>query len=68
MKEHYSPKSSVVVHCFKFNLRLQQPGETVATFIAELRQLSKFCEYGEMFDVMLHDHLVGDIRQLSIQQ
>ena len=40
----------------------------MATFIAELRQLSKFCEYGEMFDDILRDCLVGGIRQLSIQR
>ena len=57
-----------VVQCFKFNLRLQQPGEAVATFIAKLRQLYKFCEYGDMLDDILHDCLVGGIRQLSIQQ
>ena len=37
VKEHYSPKPSLIVQRFKFNLRLQQPGETVATFVAELR-------------------------------
>ena len=67
-REHYSPKPSVVVHCFKFNLKLQQPGERVTNFIPELRQISKFCEYWEMFDDMLHDRLEGDIRQLSIQR
>ena len=40
----------------------------MATFITELRQLSKFCEYGKMFDDMLRDRLVNDIRQLSIQR
>ena len=28
VNEHYSPKPSVIVQCFKFNSRLQQPGET----------------------------------------
>ena len=56
-----------VVQCFKFNLRLQQSGEAVATFIAELRKLYKFCEYGDMLDDILRDRLVGGIQQPSIQ-
>ena len=44
-----------VVQCFKFGLRLQQPGEAVATFIAKLRQLDKFCEYEDMLDDILRD-------------
>ena len=68
VKEHYSPKPSVIVQHFKFNSKLQQPGETVATFVAELRRLSQFCEYGEMLDDMLHDRLVCGIQQLSIQR
>ena len=35
VKEHYSPKPSVIVQHFKFNSRLQEPGETVATFVAD---------------------------------
>ena len=31
---------------FQFHSRTQKPGETVAAFIAELRQLSEFCEFG----------------------
>ena len=32
---------------FQFHSRTQKPGETVAAFTAELRQLSEFCEFGE---------------------
>ena len=66
--EHYSPKPSVIVQHFKINSRLQQPGETVATFVTELRRLSQFCKYGEMLDEMLRDRLVCGIQQLIIQR
>ena len=34
--DHYSPIPSVIVERFRFNTRIRQPGESVATFIAEL--------------------------------
>ena len=39
VKSHYTPKPSVIVQRFQFHSRTQKPGETVATFVAELRQL-----------------------------
>ena len=51
VKSHYTPKPSVIVQRFQFHSRTQKPGETVATFVAELRQLSEFCE----FDASLED-------------
>ena len=35
--DHYSSIPSVIVERFRFNTRIRQPGESVATFIAELR-------------------------------
>jgi len=34
---------------FKFNTCTQQPGETIAMFLAELRHLIKHCEFGQNF-------------------
>ena len=58
VKSHYTPKPSVIVQRFQFHSRTQKPGETVATFVAELRQLSEFCEFGASLEDMLGDRLV----------
>ena len=39
VEEHYQPKPSVIVQHFKFNTRIQQPGETIPVFLADLRRL-----------------------------
>ena len=39
VKSHYTPKPSVIVQCFQFHSRMQKPGEKVAEYVAELRQL-----------------------------
>ena len=38
--DHYSLIPSVIVERFRFNTRIRQPGESVATFITELRHLT----------------------------
>ena len=46
VKSHYTLNPSVILQMFQFHSRTQKPGETVTTFVAELRQLSEFCEFG----------------------
>ena len=44
VQKHHDPKPSVIVQRFRFNSRNRRTGESVATYIAELRQLSEHCE------------------------
>ena len=44
--KHYNPQPSAVVQHFKFNLVDAAPGETSADYVAEVKKLSKFCEFG----------------------
>ena len=50
LQDHFMPKPSAVVQQFKFNTRFQQPGETIATFLAQLRHLSEHCQFGITLD------------------
>ena len=68
VKLHYTPKLSVIVQRFQFHSWTQKPGETVATFVAELRQLSEFCEFGASFEDMLRDQLVCGTASGSTQR
>ena len=53
---------------FKFNSRSQQPGESIATYVSELRKLSEYCEYGETLEDMLCDRLVCGLAERRVQQ
>ena len=57
VKTHHNPKPSVIVQRFKFNTQVRQGGKSIAKFVAELRQLSEFCDYGEKMSDMLRDRL-----------
>ena len=67
MKQHHSPIPSEIVQQFTFNSRFRQPGESVSTFVCELRSLAEFCNYGATLDEMLRDRLVCGINDEHIQ-
>ena len=67
-QEHFMPKPSAIVQRFKFNTRTQQPGETIAIFLAELRHLTEHCEFGATLDEMLRDRLVCGLHDIRIQR
>ena len=68
MAHHYQPKPSVIVQRFKFHSRSRKPGESVATFIAELKRLSEDCAFGEFLQEMLRDRIVCGINDPKIQR
>ena len=55
IKAHHCPKPSVIVQRFHFHSRFRQPGESVSTYISELRALSEHCGFGLCLDDMLRD-------------
>ncbi|XP_068712879.1 uncharacterized protein [Montipora foliosa] len=67
-QEHFRPKPSAIVQRFKFNTRSQQRGETIAMFLAELRQLTEYCEFRATLDEMLRDRLVCGVQDVRIQR
>ena len=63
MGEHYNPKPTPTVQRCLFNARSRKQGETVAKFIAELKRLTEYCEFGDRLDEMMRDRLVCGINE-----
>lgn len=68
VQQHYQPTPSVIVQRFKFNSRSQRSGESIATFVAELRRLSEHFNFGRTLDDMLRDRLVCGISDGTLQR
>ena len=62
------PKPSIILERFKFFKRDRQENETIATYISELRKLTRDCEFGTTLEDMLRDRLVCGVRNNKIQQ
>ncbi|PAA75827.1 hypothetical protein BOX15_Mlig026022g1 [Macrostomum lignano] len=68
LEDHYAPKPSELAARFRFQRRLQQPGESLAEFVASLKALSshcnfsaspcEHCHFGGTLDERLRDQLV----------
>ncbi|KAM3622745.1 uncharacterized protein V6R79_002741 [Siganus canaliculatus] len=65
---HHNPKPSVIVQRFKFHSHFRRQGQSVANFVAELRQLSEHCDFGPVLDDMLRDRLVCGINNDATQR
>ena len=68
VKAHYNPKPSAIVSRFKFYSCVRNHGETVAAFVARLRQLTEHCNYGATLEEMLRDRIVGGINDERLQR
>ena len=64
LKSHSEPKPLVIAERFQRN---QHADESIAVFVAELRRLSAYCEFGDLDDA-LRDRLVCGLRNESIQK
>ena len=73
LKWHYEPKLLTIAQWFHFHHHSQTAGESIAGYIAELRQRSMHCEFGTYLDQALRDslaepaELVRQTRQLVDQ-
>ena len=67
LKKYYNPKPSEIVERFNFHSRVRK--ESVATFVAGLRNLSEYCNFGESLEEsLLRDRLVCRISNHQIQK
>ena len=68
LQSHFKPLPSEIVDRCKFHTRLCRPGESIATFVTELRSLSEFCNFGEMLEDMIQNRLVCGINDEAMQK
>ena len=59
LKDHFEPKPLVIAERFRFSKRVQAAGESLADYLAELRQLAQTCEFGTFLNEALRDKCRG---------
>ena len=64
LKTHFYPKP--IIQRFKFNTRDRHAGESLANYVAELRALREYCNFGTTIEDMIRDRLVCGINDHGI--
>ena len=57
VKQHYVPKPSEIIQWQKFYTCNRQSSKSIADYVARLRVLTEFCEFGETLNSILRDRL-----------
>ncbi|XP_064470249.1 uncharacterized protein K02A2.6-like [Ornithodoros turicata] len=68
LREHLSPRPSVIAERAKFHKRVQQENESISDFVAELKRLAETCKFGNNLQEALRDRLVCGLLRLDIQK
>ena len=67
LKKYYEPKPLVIAERHRFYRRVQRADESVAEYLAELRQLATYCEFARLEEA-LWDWLVCGLRNETVQK
>ena len=65
---YFTRRRNVIFERAKFNLRRQEPGESVDTFITSLYSLAEHCNYGALHDEMIRDRIVVGISNIKLSE
>ena len=67
LSDYFNPKPSTIVQRYKFNTHVRESGESVASYVAALKSLAEYCDYGPKLDEMVRDRIVCGINNSRIQ-
>ena len=67
-ENHFIVKRNIIFERAKFNLRSQQQGESVETFITDLHCLAEHCEFGVLKDELIRDRIVVGLRDKKLSE
>ena len=66
--EVWNPQTNVTMEHHKFNTCMQQRGESIQSFVADLKNKASACEFGELKDEMIKDRLVCGIENQRLRR
>ena len=68
LQEHLSPKPLEIAERFRFYKRNQHEGESISSYLDELRKHATRCNFGGNLNEALRDRLVCGLRNMQIQK
>lgn len=66
--DHYNPKRLVIAERYKFYNSNQESNEDIKSFVARLKKLTQYCNFGQFLSECLRDKLVCGLRSATIKR
>ena len=66
--DYFTKRRNVIFERARFNMRRQEPGESVDKFITSLYSLAEYCNYGTLHDEMIRDRIVVGISNTKLSE
>ncbi|GFY09034.1 retrovirus-related Pol polyprotein from transposon 297 [Trichonephila clavipes] len=67
-QEHCSPRQNVVYERYKFFSCVQLEGQTIDTYVTQLKTLTSTCEFAEQENGLIRDRIVLGIKDSGLQE
>lgn len=67
-ESHFIPRRNVIFERFKFNSRIQKPGESVESFITGLHSMAEYCDYGDLKEQLIRDRIVVGMSDIKTSE
>lgn len=58
LRNHFAGKERVLLRRYRLRKRHQRPGESIQSYVANLRDLASSCNYGTLQDEIIRDQLI----------
>ncbi|XP_061193379.1 uncharacterized protein K02A2.6-like [Saccostrea echinata] len=66
-KEYCNPRKNIIFERHIFNSRSQGPAEPIDSYVTNLKNKAKSCEFGEIKDSLIRERIVQGIRSDSVR-
>ena len=66
--DHYSPKMLVIAERYKFYNTIQESNEDIKSFVARLKNVAQYCNFGQFLSECLRDRLVCGVGSFPIKR
>ncbi|PIK34848.1 hypothetical protein BSL78_28326 [Apostichopus japonicus] len=67
LEKYCNPRKNVTYERHVFNKRNQQPGESIDTYVTDLRVKAKSCEFAQLTDTLIRDRVVCGITNDAVR-
>lgn len=67
-QEMCNPQTNITMERHKFNTRNQSAGETIESYVSDLRIKAKSCKFGDLYEELSRDRLVCGINNDNLRK